>query len=146
LILVSIEFGYRIGQSRWSLYPELSRVFSPIIEGAVFGLMGRLIGFIFHGAAGRFENRRNLIAKEANAVGTAYLRLDLLPSKWQSQLREDFRAYLRLRIALIQDVTEIRATPEDLELSSVLQRKIWNDAVDAIKETGRRHKCSCCLP
>ena len=49
------------------------------IEGAVFGLMGLLIAFTFSGAASRFEARRQLILQETNAIGTAYLSLDLLP-------------------------------------------------------------------
>ena len=50
-----------------------------VIDGAVFALPGLLLAFTFSGAAARFDTRRHLIVEEANAIGTAYLRLDLLP-------------------------------------------------------------------
>ena len=48
-----------------------------IVEGAVFALLGLLLAFTFAGAASRFDDRRKLIVEESNAIGTAYLRLDL---------------------------------------------------------------------
>ena len=50
------------------------------MEGVIFGLLSLLIAFTFSGAASRFERRRDLIVQEANAIGTAYLRIDLLPA------------------------------------------------------------------
>ncbi len=52
-----------------------------VIDGFVFALVGLLIAFTFSGAASRFEKRRDLIVTEANAIGTAWLRLDLLPAR-----------------------------------------------------------------
>jgi hypothetical protein len=49
------------------------------LPGAVFGCLGLLRACTFPGATPRFETRRELIADETNAVGTAYLRSDLLP-------------------------------------------------------------------
>jgi hypothetical protein len=50
------------------------------VEGAVFGLLALLVAFTFSGAAARFDTRRQLIVEETNDIGTAYLRLDLLPA------------------------------------------------------------------
>ena len=60
-------------------------------EAAVFGLLGLLLAFTFSGAASRFEARRHLITEEANAIGTAYLRIDLLPRDTQPEMRQLFR-------------------------------------------------------
>ncbi len=57
------------------------------VEGAVFGLVGLLIAFTFSGAGTRFDTRRQLVVEETNAIGTAYLRLDLLPAALQPALR-----------------------------------------------------------
>ena len=40
-----------------------------------------------------------MIVEEANATGTAYLRLDLLPADAQPELRELFRRYIDVRLA-----------------------------------------------
>ncbi len=93
--LILLEVGRRIGVRKRALAPEGQESGLGAVEGAVFGLMGLLLAFTFSGAASRFEVRRQLIVQETNAIGTAYLRLDLLPAGDQPKLREDFRAYVR---------------------------------------------------
>jgi hypothetical protein len=61
--------------------PEASAKENGAVAAAIFGLMGLLIAFTFSGAASRFDERRHLIVQEANAIGTFYLRLDLLPAE-----------------------------------------------------------------
>jgi hypothetical protein len=65
-----------------------------VIDGAVFGLMGLLLAFSFSGAVSRFETRLQFIVQETNAIGTAWLRVDLLSEAAQAEIRNDFRAYL----------------------------------------------------
>ena len=82
-MLLCLETGRWIGllgieQSRDGAGPGFGA-----LEGAVFGLLGLLVAFTFSGAATRFEMRAQLIVDEANAIGTAYLRIDLLPAAAQ---------------------------------------------------------------
>jgi len=51
-------------------------------------LLGLLLAFTFSGASSRFDARRHLIIEETNAIGTAYLRLGMLPAAAQPALRE----------------------------------------------------------
>jgi hypothetical protein len=62
--------------------------------------IGLLIAFTFSGAAARFDARRHLVVEEADAISTAYLRLDVLPSDAQAQLRDKFRRYVETRRAV----------------------------------------------
>jgi hypothetical protein len=135
-LLASIELGYRFGTRRWTRSPTLPREVSSTVQASVFGLMGLLIAFIFYGAGARFDNRGTLVAEEANAIGTAYLRLDLLPQESQPRLREDFRAYLGARLDVNRDVPDMKAVDADLKRSSMLQQKIWKETVEALKESG----------
>ena len=73
------EVGRRVGHRRMARDPEGARAGVGAIDGAVFGLLGLLVAFTFSGAASRFDARRQLVVEEANAIGTAYLRLDVLP-------------------------------------------------------------------
>lgn len=61
--------------------------------------MGLMVAFTFSGAATRFDERRHLLVQEANDIGTAYLRIDLLPAANQPAMRDLFRRYLDLRIS-----------------------------------------------
>ena len=103
-ILLLMEAGRRFG-IRWrNINGETSLGGSGTVEAAVFGLMGLLIAFTFYGAETRFETRRSLIVDEANAIATAYLRLDLLPENAQPELRENFREYVKSRLAIYQKI------------------------------------------
>ncbi len=137
LILALLEIGRRIGIHRRSADPEGSSAGLGAIEGAIFGLMGLLIAFTFSGAATRFDGRRALIGEEANTVGTAYLRIDLLPAAAQPQLRDDFRTYLDDRLGFYRNLRmNLDQARQDLARSTVTQDKIWKEAVVACRDSG----------
>jgi hypothetical protein len=104
---------------------------SNTIEGAIFALFGLLLAFTFSGAVTRFDNHRLLLTEEVNDIGTAYLRLDLLPAERQPELRQLFRDYTNSRLHLFDEVgAEI--TPE----TARLQRAIWQRATAAASSPG----------
>lgn len=134
-IIALLEVGRRIGIYRRRIDPEGAGSGLGAIDGAVFGLMGLLLAFTFSGAANRFDDRRELIGREANAIGTAYLRIDLLPASVQPGLRQDFRDYVDLRLAIFESIRHSVQTAEgDLERSDNLQVKIWNEAVAGCRQ------------
>jgi hypothetical protein len=132
-----LEAGRRIGTWRLSQDPEGARHRVGAVEGAVFGLLGLLIAFTFSGAASRFDDRRQLIVEEANDIGTAWLRLDVLPPSAAANLRELFRQYLDSRLATYHKLEDdIPAAEAELAHSLKLQKEIWNSAIAACREGG----------
>ncbi len=103
------------------------------LEAAVFALLGLLIAFTFSGALSRFDVRRNQAVDEANAIGTAYLRIALLPDAAQQSIRETFRNYVDSRIATYRKLPDIEAAQEELARSQRLQNEIWAQAVAAVR-------------
>jgi hypothetical protein len=132
-ILLMLKIGHAIGVRRLARDPEGALEGLGPAEGVIFGLLGLLIAFAFSGAASRFDNRRELIVQEANAIGTAYLRLDLLPATAQPALREDFRQYLDSRLATYQVLPDIAAAKAHLAQSNALQARIWSRALAGCK-------------
>ena len=104
---------------------------SNAIEGAIFGLFGLLLAFTFSGAISRYDNHRLLLTEEVNDVGTAYLRLDLLPPQMQPELRQLFRDYTNSRLRLFNAVGD-EITPDTLRL----QGAIWQKATVAATAQG----------
>ncbi len=121
------EAGRRIGLRRLARDPEGIR--TGAIEGAVFGLLGLLMAFTFSGAASRFDDRRHLVIEEANMIGTAWLRIDVLPASAQAELRELFRRYLDSRIETYRKLPDLEAAKLELARSASLQTDIWAAAV-----------------
>jgi hypothetical protein len=133
-MLLLLEIGRRIGLRRLATDSEGARQGFGVVEGAVFGLMGLLIAFTFSGAASRFDTRRQLVVEEANAIGTAYLRLDLLPSSTQPALRENFRRYVDARLEVYRKLPDMVAAMQELSNATQLQGQIWSQAIAACHE------------
>jgi len=109
---------------------------SGALDAAVFGLFGLLLAFTFSGASGRFDARRDLVVQEANAIGTAWLRLDLLPPAAQAELRPLFRRYVTSRLATTAKLPDLAAARADLDRDAALQAEIWQKATEAARATG----------
>jgi hypothetical protein len=129
-----LELGRRMGRAQL-LRGEALPAGLGALEGAVFGLMGLLVAFSFNGAAQRLDARRLLIVQEANAIGTAWLRLDLLPAEAQPALRDDFRRYLDHRLAAFHAIPDMRAVNAHLDSVGTLQADIWRRALAAAPPT-----------
>lgn len=135
VMLAASEAGRRIGVARLARQSDLAKG-GGSADAATFALLGLLIAFTFSGAASRFQDRRDLIADEANAIGTAYLRLDLLPSDVQPPLRELFRRYADVRAAVYRQALDDAATAAMVDESAELQGAIWTMAVSAVQREG----------
>jgi hypothetical protein len=134
-MIALLEIGRRLARRRQTKDEEHARAGLGAVEGAVFALLGLLIAFTFSGAASRFDVRRQLIVQEANATGTAWLRLDLLPANAQPELRDLFRRYLDLRMAAYRKMPDIEAARAELSSADALQDEIWKQAVAACQES-----------
>jgi hypothetical protein len=132
-MMLLLEVGRRIGRRRIANDPQGASAGVGAVEGAVFGLLGLLLAFSFSGATSRFDTRRQLIVEEANAIGTAYLRLDLLPASAQPALREAFRRYVHSRLEVYRKLPDIAAAKEELVRATELQRDIWSQVVAACR-------------
>ena len=132
-MLLLLELGRRIGGRRLAQDPEGARAGVGAVEGATYGLLGLLIAFTFSGAAARFDARRQLMVEEANDIGTAYLRLDLLPAEARDRLREMFRLYLDSRVDTYRKLPDVRAAEAEFARSLALQGEIWTLAVAAAR-------------
>lgn len=131
-----IETGRRIGFRRHQAEGELAAKGFGAVEGAIFGLLGLILAFSFSGGLGRFDMRRQLVIKEANDIGTAWLRVDLLPAEVQPPMRDLFRRYLDARIEVYRSVPDMEAVRAAIARSSVVQKEIWALALPSAGQSG----------
>jgi hypothetical protein len=131
-----LEAGRRIGLHARRLHPKDADVGNGAVDGAVYGLLGLLLAFTFSGAAARFDARRELMGKEANAISTAYLRLDTLPAEAQAPLKAKFREYADSRIAFFTALPDVPRAKAEIPHYTALQEEIWTQAVVATRLPG----------
>jgi hypothetical protein len=134
-MLLMLVLGQRLGRRSLAQEADIARSRLTGVETAIFGLMGLMIAFSFSGAAARYELRRQLVVDEANAIGTAYLRLDLLPAASQPVLRDQFRRYVTARIAVERVLPDIETSNAQAAIATTLQKEIWSGVLAALKES-----------
>lgn len=120
---VASEIGYRLGRV-WGSRDEAFAKQLGTISGATFALVAFLIGFGFSGASTRFIDRLDLIVKEANALGTAYLRADILHPPERDELKAALRAYAASRVDLLS-AREPSAVAAQLDKVGPQHERIW---------------------
>jgi hypothetical protein len=86
------------------------------------------------------------VIEESNAISTAYLRLDLLPSDAQPSLRQYFRDYLEARIDVYQKVPDLKAVHEAQLKAESIQKIIWKTSVDECSKTANTAATMLLLP
>lgn len=146
-MLLFQEIGRRVGIRQITKNPEKAGAGSSgTMEAAIFALFGLLIAFTFFGAASRFDERRHLVSEETNAIGTAYLRLDLVAPDAQSALQELFRQYLDSRLEVCKKLPDVDAAQQEWGKGVVLQNAIWTRAVTACLMQANPSTCVVLLP
>jgi len=95
------------------------------VIGGTLTLLGLLIGFSFSMAVNRYDQRKNYEAQEANAIGTAYFRADLLPAADASKVRSLLKSYLDQRILAYKSGTEQQFS-ENSAQTARLQNGLWS--------------------
>ena len=105
--------GALLNQRRRALEDENLRTDFGTVQAATLTLLGLIIGFSFSMATGRYDLRKNYEEAEANAIGTEYVRADLLPADEAARVRELLREYTAQRIRFYtsrswDDIDQIR--------------------------------------
>ncbi len=95
-----------------------------LVQTAALTLLGLIIGFSFSMAIGRYDQRKNYEEEEANAIGTEFVRADLLPAADAERVRSQLKRYTELRIAFYK--TRDRAELDHIDADTAqLQAEMW---------------------
>jgi hypothetical protein len=134
LVIFAISFAALslstlIGDSfrKWRPLAEEERHDFGVIQAATLTLLALIIGFTFSMAVSRFDQRKNYEAEEANAIGTEYVRADLLPAADAARVHELLKNYLDQRVLFYEarDERQLRRIETD---TTQLQSELWSAA------------------
>jgi hypothetical protein len=125
----STRIGASSHGSKWLLDKE-ARQDLGVIQAATLSLLGLIIGFSFSMTTGRYDQRKNYEAAEANAIGTEYVRADLLPAPEAMQVRALLVHYLDQRVLFYSTRDEKLARQANVRTSQ-LQSELWGAILPA---------------
>ena len=121
---LSVWIGVFLRKRRQDLDKDVNHDFE-LIMASTLTLLGLIIGFTFSMAINRYDQRKNYEEVEANAIGTEYVRADLLPVSDGARVRILLKDYLDQRILFYQtghagDLQQINAR------TAKLQTELWS--------------------
>lgn len=95
-----------------------------LVIGSSLTLLGLIIGFTFSMAVGRYDQRKNYEEEEANAIGTEYVRADLLPDADAGKVRQLLKQYLdqRMLFYTVRDQDQLATIDNE---TARLQNEMW---------------------
>jgi hypothetical protein len=123
-----LEVGRRLGCLRIKRGLNPAGSDGNVLDSAVFALYGLLLAFTFSDAATRFDQRRDLIIQEANAIRSAYAYVDMMPAPRQLELRALFQQYVQARLNAASGTLEGAAQTVANARVQELQNSIWKKA------------------
>jgi len=129
LFAVAAMIGFWLGRRTGARSDDKAVSQFNTIQGAVLGLLGLLLAFTFAMAASRYDARKQLVLDESNAIGTAYLRAQVLPEPYRAPISALLLKYTALRLVFFEagvDPAKLQAADERTQQ---LQAQLWEQAI-----------------
>ncbi len=132
LLIASVEIGYWIGLKAKVEMTQPMKSQISTIQTAILTIFTFLLGFTFAMALARFDNRKQMVVKESNAIGTAVLRSKLLPENQRAKMIELFKQYVNVEFSITSraNVPSKERKEQNLETKR-LQTLMWDEAFAA---------------
>jgi len=131
-VVAAHELGFWLGSSTRSTDEPFDRQVG-LVRASTAALVAFLIGFSFSGAASRFIERQDIIVKEANALGTAYLRADVIAEPQRSELKGALREYTADRVRLLSGEERDQIQPLLAKVGG-LHERMWRSAIKGTQD------------
>src|SRR5262249_46117752 len=125
--------GYAIGRYLRKHEAKLREPFG-VLQGALLGVVGLILAFGLSLAVGRYEDRRAATVEEANAIGTSYLRAQLIAEPLRSRSLALFPRYADLAIHVSKEIPGSSGMRRTTAAQGVLQRRLWRLAGTSIAD------------
>jgi len=131
VLWLSVQFGAFLARRMRALTEEERQDMDLVISSSLT-MLALIIGFSFSMAVNRYDQRKNYEEEEANAIGTEYVRADLLPAAEAAKVKQLLVQYLdqRLLFYTTRDASRDSAITSE---TTRLQNEMWSAVQGAAK-------------
>ena len=136
ILFTAAEIGFHLGKWRKRRSKDEEKGQTGALMGAALAMLAFLLAFTF-GMAGSIHNaRKSVLLEEANAIGTAYLRAQILPEPYSSKIKGLLQEYVdvRLKGAQAGQFKNFEQVKQTIARSEELHNELWALSVSLAKE------------
>jgi len=123
--------GYALGRHLREHHEGLREPFG-VLQGALLGVVGLILAFGLSLALGRYEDRRAATVDEANAIGTTYLRAQLIAEPARTLSIHLLREYTDLALHITHEIPSSSGMRRTTAAQGLMQRQLWRVAGQSI--------------
>jgi len=122
LMLFFTEIGYQIGKKSLSKRDKEAANYIGAMVGGLLGMLAFVLAFTFNMAHTQHETRKQNVVMEANMIGTAYIRADLVDKQYGSQIKALLREYVDVRMKIVENKMSLE---EGLSETTRIHTLLW---------------------
>jgi hypothetical protein len=131
LMLASYEAGYKLANRSGARQDKDAQSSIGPMVGGLLGMLGFVLAFTFSMAASQHDLRKQNVLEEANTIGTAYLRADLLDRQYGTEVKRLLREYVDIRLKAASGSDLDAALAKSVDIHSLL----WTQASMAARNS-----------
>jgi hypothetical protein len=126
ILFVAVEIGFRFGLRRHHAERSAEKsTRGDVTLGSMLALLGLMLAFTYAFTLSRADARKQSVVEEANAIGTAFLKADLLPEPGKSEIRDRLLDYARTRVITHEMVKDPSAREQFIGRTMAAQAQLW---------------------
>jgi hypothetical protein len=125
VFLVALEAGYRLGLKQYDNQHDVVGGGNNIVLSSMFTLMALILAFTYAAGVNRNESRKQDVVVEANALGTAFLRSNLVDDPGRTALKQALLDYARTRTYELGNVVTSKERQRRIQISAEQLTKVW---------------------
>ena len=135
VFVATVEIGFRLALSSGAASDDAKREQITASRDALGVLLSLLLGFTLAMALPRYDQNRQLVLEEANAIGTASLRAELLSSPQREAVRNLLLRYVRSRLVFSEARMDFDQLQQSQDQSTLIQSQLWDQAQAAAQSS-----------
>jgi hypothetical protein len=132
IVMLSVVCGFLMGRTTRQRGLDAKEAPLGAIVGAMLGLPAFILALSFSMAATRFDTRRQLLGDEVNAIGTTFLRTDLLPVSQRAESQKLLKEYVDIRVKAIQQPQQLSRS---LAASEAIHERLWSQITALLEQS-----------
>jgi len=130
-MLAFCEVGYQIGKHGLTRQDKDASISLGPMVGGLMAMLAFVLAFTFSMASSQYNLRKQNVLEEANSIGTAYLRADLLDKHYRSEVKRLLREYVDVRLKAVSGSDLNTAIAKSVEIHNLL----WDQVSSAARES-----------
>jgi len=127
LFSVAVELGFRVGKFKHDRMENAQNPQVSTVLGASLGLLAFFLAFTFSMAGSRYDERKKLVLDEVNTIEATYLRAQLLPEPYRTEIWDLLRKYINVRAQL--QAADWETVRQVIVKSEELHNLLWSKVV-----------------